>query len=250
MGNEEEKKQEAQLGMQIKEYGMPLTPASPIHFVSIIGQIEGHMHLPPSNKVTKYEHILPQLVMIEQDPEIKGFVLLMNTAGGDVEAGLALAEMIAGMKKPCVSLVLGGGHSIGLTLAVSAKYSYISPTASVTIHPIRMSGVVIGVPQTFDYLHKMQQRIIDFVCAHSRISAEEYRRLMMLTGEMANDCGTVLVGKEVVDYGMIDSVGDFTMAYDKVKSLAGIAEDGKAESKTQGNTPEPPDGTNTCTASQ
>jgi ATP-dependent protease ClpP protease subunit len=205
--NEPEKNKDAQAGAQIKEYGMPLAPASPIQIVSIIGQIEGHMHLPASNKVTKYEHILPQLVMIEQEPEIKGFVLLMNTAGGDVEAGLALAEMIAGMRKPSVSLILGGGHSIGLALAVSADYSYISPTASVTVHPIRMNGVVIGVPQTFDYLHKMQQRIIDFVCAHSGISAEEYRRLMMLTGEMANDCGTVLVGKEVVEYGMIDEVG-------------------------------------------
>lgn len=220
--NEPEKNKDAQTGVQIKEYGMPLTPASPIHFVSIIGQIEGHMHLPASNKVTKYEHILPQLVMIETDPEIKGFVLLMNTAGGDVEAGLALAEMIAGMRKPSVSLVLGGGHSIGLALAVSANYSYISPTASVTIHPIRMNGVVIGVPQTFDYLHKMQQRIIDFVCAHSKISAEEYRRLMMLTGEMANDCGTVLVGREIVEYGMIDEVGDFKMAFEKVRELTGL----------------------------
>lgn len=225
MQNEAEKLQDAQVGAQIKEYGMPLAPASPIHIVSIIGQIEGHLHLPPTNKVTKYEHILPQLVMIEQDPEIRGFILLMNTAGGDVEAGLALAEMIAGMKKPCVSLILGGGHSIGLTLAVSADYSYISPTASVTIHPIRMNGVVIGVPQTFDYLHKMQQRIIDFVCAHSRISHDEYKRLMMLTGELANDCGTVLVGREMVDYEMIDEVGDFDMAMRKVKALAGLPED-------------------------
>lgn len=225
MPNESEKQQEAQLGAQIKEFGMPLAPASPIHFVSIIGQIEGHMHLPASNKVTKYEHILPQLVLIEEDPQIKGFILLMNTAGGDVEAGLALAEMIAGMKKPCVSLILGGGHSIGLTLAVSADYSYISPTASVTVHPIRMNGLVIGVPQTFDYFNKMQQRIIDFVCAHSKISSDEYKRLMMLTGEMANDCGTVLVGKEVVEYGMIDEVGDFSKALSKVKELAGVSED-------------------------
>ena len=152
-------------------------------------------------------------------------MLLMNTAGGDVEAGLALAEMIAGMRKPSVSLILGGGHSIGLTLAVSARYSYISPTASVTIHPIRMNGVVIGVPQTFDYLHKMQQRIIDFVCAHSAISPEAYQRLMMMTGEMANDCGTVLVGKEMVDYGMIDAVGDFGMALSKIKELAGLPEE-------------------------
>ncbi len=225
MQNEAEKPQEVQLGAQIKEFGMPLEPNSPIHFVSIIGQIEGHMHLPASNKVTKYEHILPQLVLIEQDPQVKGFILLMNTAGGDVEAGLALAEMIAGMKKPCVSLILGGGHSIGLTLAVSADYSYISPTASVTVHPIRMNGVIIGVPQTFDYFNKMQQRIVDFVCSHSKISDTEYKRLMFLTGELANDCGTVLVGKEVVDFGMIDEVGDFSMALAKVKELAGITED-------------------------
>lgn len=238
MQNEPEKNQDAQTGVQIKEYGMPLTPASPIHFVSIIGQIEGHTHLPASNKVTKYEHILPQLVMIDQDPEIKGFVLLMNTAGGDVEAGLALAEMIAGMRKPSVSLILGGGHSIGLTLAVSARYSYISPTASVTIHPIRMNGVVIGVPQTFDYLHKMQQRIIDFVCAHSAISPEAYQRLMMMTGEMANDCGTVLVGKEMVDYGMIDAVGDFGMALSKIKELAGLPEEDEPQDKPQDANPE------------
>ena len=224
MQNDAEKSLELQAGAQIKEFGMPLAPASPIHFVSIIGQIEGHMNLPASNKVTKYEHILPQLVMIEEDPQVKGFVLLMNTAGGDVEAGLALAEMVAGMKKPSVSLILGGGHSIGLTLAVSADYSFISPTASVTVHPIRMTGVVIGVPQTFDYFNKMQQRIVDFVCGHSRIPQQEYKRLMLLTGEMANDCGTVLVGKEVVENGMIDEVGDFSMAFAKVKELAGLPE--------------------------
>ncbi len=208
-------------GAEIKEYGAPLAQ-SPIHVVSIIGQIEGHMNLPPQNKTTKYEHILPQLVMIEQDPNVRGFVLLINTVGGDVEAGLALAEMIAGMSKPSVSLVLGGGHSIGVTLAVSTSYSYISPSASMTIHPIRMSGVIIGVPQTFDFFNKMQKRIVDFVCAHSKISEPKYRELMTLTGEMANDVGTVLVGNEAVHCGIIDEVGTFAAASAKIKELTGI----------------------------
>lgn len=205
-------------GADIKEYGAPLAQ-SPIHIVSIIGQIEGHMHLPPQNKATKYEHVLPQLVGIENDSNVRGFILLINTVGGDVEAGLALAEMIAGMSKPSVSLVLGGGHSIGLTLAVSARHSFISPTASMTVHPIRMSGVIIGVPQTYDFFNKMQQRIVDFVCQHSRISAEHYRELMMQTGEMANDCGTVLVGKEAVECGLIDEVGTYAQAMGKISEI-------------------------------
>lgn len=206
-------------GADIKEYGAPLAQ-SPIHVVSIIGQIEGHINLPPQNKTTKYEHILPQLVMIEQDPNVRGFILLVNTVGGDIEAGLALAEMIAGMSKPSVSLVLGGGHSIGIALAVSSRYSFISPSASMTIHPIRMSGVIIGVPQTFDFFNKMQKRIVDFVCMHSKISEEEYRRLMTLTGEMANDVGTVLVGNEAVNCGIIDEVGTFQAASAKIRDLA------------------------------
>jgi len=206
-------------GADIKEFGAPLTQ-SPIHVVSIIGQIEGHMNLPPQNKATKYEHILPQLVLIEQDPAVRGFILLINTVGGDVEAGLALAEMIAGMSKPSVSLVLGGGHSIGITLAVSSRYSFISPSASMTIHPIRMSGVIIGVPQTFDFFNKMQKRIVDFVCAHSHITEAKYRELMTLTGEMANDVGTVLVGAEAVECGIIDEVGTFQAASAKIRELA------------------------------
>lgn len=216
-GGDSAKKQ----GSDIKEYGAPLTQ-SPIHVVSIIGQIEGHMNLPPQNKTTKYEHILPQLVLIEQDPSVKGFILLVNTVGGDVEAGLALAEMIGGMSKPSVSLVLGGGHSIGITLAVSTRYSFISPSASMTIHPIRMSGVIIGVPQTFDFFNKMQKRIVDFVCMHSKITEEKYRHLMMLTGEMANDVGTVIVGQEAVECGIIDEVGTFQAASAKIRELAGI----------------------------
>jgi len=210
-------------GAEIKEFGATLAQ-HPIQTISIIGQIEGHMNLPPQNKATKYEHILPQLVMIEQDPGIKGFIVLINTVGGDVEAGLALAEMVAGMSKPSVSLVLGGGHSIGVTLAVAARYLFISPTASMTIHPIRMSGVIIGVPQTYDFFEKMQRRIVDFVCAHSHIAPEEYRRLMMKTGEIANDCGTVLVGQEVVDCGIVDAVGTYKDASEKIKELLGIQE--------------------------
>lgn len=214
----------AKQGPEIREFGAPLNQ-SPIQTVSIIGQIEGHMNLPPQNKTTKYEHVLPQLVMIENDPNVKGFIVLINTVGGDVEAGLALAEMIAGMSKPSVSLVLGGGHSIGVTLAVAARCSYISPSASMTIHPIRMTGVIIGVPQTYDFFEKMQRRIVEFVCTHSRITSEEYRHLMMKTGEIANDCGTVLVGKEVVECGIIGAVGTYKDACDKINELAGITED-------------------------
>ncbi len=222
MDKQDNEASKVKLGADIKEFGAPLQPVSPIQVISIIGQIEGHINLPPENKATKYEHILPQVVMIEQNPEVKGMILLMNTAGGDVEAGLALAEMIAGMNKPSVSLVLGGGHSIGITLAVSATYSFISPTASVTVHPIRMNGTIIGVPQTFDYFDKMQQRIIKFVCSHSKINESEYRRLMMQTGGLANDMGTVLVGKEVVECGLIDEIGTFADATRKLRKLAGI----------------------------
>ncbi len=224
MDNQENEVNKAKLGAEIKEFGAPVLPVSPVQVISIIGQIEGHINLPPENKATKYEHILPQIVMIEQNPEVKGMILLMNTAGGDVEAGLALAEMIAGMSKPSVSLVLGGGHSIGITLAVSTTYSFITPTASVTVHPIRMNGTIIGVPQTFDYFEKMQQRIVKFVCSHSKIREEEYKRLMLQTGGLANDMGTVLVGKEVVECGIIDGIGTFADATLKIKSLLGEEE--------------------------
>ena len=228
--NPNQENNNARQGPEIREFGAPLVQ-TPIQTVSIIGQIEGHMNLPPQNKTTKYEHVLPQLVMIEQDPNVKGFIILINTVGGDVEAGLALAEMIAGMSKPSVSLVLGGGHSIGVTLAVAARCSFISPTASMTIHPIRMSGVIIGVPQTYDFFEKMQQRIVNFVCAHSDIKADQYRQLMMQTGEMANDCGTVLVGKEVVDCGIIGSVGTYEDACKKINELAGLNETPEQEQK-------------------
>lgn len=193
---------------------------SNIHAMTIVGQIEGHMILPPQNKTTKYEHIIPQLVAIEQDPKIHGLLLILNTVGGDVEAGLAIAEMVASMSKPAVSLVLGGGHSIGVPIAVAAKYSFIAETATMTIHPIRLTGLVIGVPQTFDYLDKMQERVVRFVVSNSRITTERFRELMFRTGELARDIGTVVVGKEAVNAGLIDSVGGLGEALAKLRSLA------------------------------
>lgn len=206
----------------IKEFGineLAKSPVSPIHIINIIGQIEGHMHLPHQNKTTKYEHIIPQLVAIEQCEEVQGFLLIMNTAGGDVEAGLALAEMVAGMTKPSVSLVLGGGHSIGVPLAVSTNYSFITPSASMTIHPIRMNGMIVGVPQTFEYFNKMQDRVIDFVSRNSSMPGDKYRELMLTTGNMANETGTVLVGKQAVEAGLIDEIGSLSQALNKLNSL-------------------------------
>ena len=183
-----------------------------IHCISIIGQIEGHQILPDDVKSTKYEHILPTLAAIEEAPEIKGLLILLNTMGGDVEAGLAIAELIAGMSKPTVSLILGGGHSIGVPLAVAAKRSFIAPSASMTVHPVRISGVVIGTPQTYDYLARIQDRIVNFVTEHSRIDREAYIRLMSETSQLANDVGTILSGKEAVEVGLIDSIGTLSDA--------------------------------------
>ena len=175
--------------------------------LAVIGQIEGHTILSPQTKTTKYEHILPQLVCVEEDDETDGLLILLNTMGGDVEAGLAIAEMIAGMKKPCASLVLGGGHSIGVPLAVSAKRSFIVPSATMTVHPLRTSGVVLGVSQAFDYLRRMQDRIVDFVVRNSGISEEQFKSLMLSTKEMATDMGSVLLGRDAVKCGLIDEVG-------------------------------------------
>jgi ATP-dependent protease ClpP protease subunit len=204
----------------INEFGITATiNDKKVQMINIIGQIEGHLILPPQNKTTKYEHMIPKLLEIEQSDEIDGFIMILNTAGGDVEAGLALAEMVAGMSKPCVSLVLGGGHSIGVCLAVSADYSYVSKTASITIHPIRMNGMIISIPQTFEYFNKMQERIIDFVCDHSKIKKEEYKTLMFKTGDLANDTGTVLVGKEAVEKNIIDEPGGLKIALEKLYYL-------------------------------
>ncbi len=205
----------------IKEYGQTDIPEtkSNIHCLPIVGQIEGHLVLPPQNKTTKYEHIIPQLVAVEQNPDIEGLLVILNTVGGDVEAGLAIAEMIVSMSKPTVSLVLGGGHSIGVPVAVSAQYSFIAETATMTIHPIRLSGLVIGVPQTWEYLEKMQDRVIHFVTKHSNITEEEFRQLMFRTGELARDIGTVLLGNEAVDVGLINAVGGLSAAVNKVQEL-------------------------------
>lgn len=183
-----------------------------IHCMSVIGQIEGHQVLSPQNKTTKYEHIMPQLVAVEQSQEIEGLIILLNTVGGDVEAGLALAELVAGMKKPTVSLVLGGGHSIGVPLAVSAKCSFIVPTATMTIHPVRMSGLVLGVPQTLDYFDRMQDRITGFVTANSNMTSERFLELSRNTDQLVTDIGTVLNGEQAVSEGLIDRLGSLSDA--------------------------------------
>ena len=194
---------------QLVELGSDLTSngSSSIYTLTIIGQIEGHQVAPENVKTTKYEHILPLLAGIEESSEIDGLLLLLNTVGGDIEAGLAIAEMIAGMKKPTVSLVLGGGHSIGIPLAVCTKRSFITPTASMTVHPVRMTGLVVGAPQTFRYFQRIQEQITDFVTANSKISKETFEGYMLATGEMATDVGTILYGKEAVASGLIDRLG-------------------------------------------
>ena len=186
--------------------------AGAVHCLTIVGQIEGHSVLPSSTKTTKYEHVLPQLAAIEETPELRGLLIILNTVGGDVEAGLAIAEMIASMKKPTVSLVLGGGHSIGVPLAVAAQRSFIVPSATMTIHPVRFNGMVLGVPQTFAYLMKMQERITRFVTANSRMSEAVFRRLMLETDELASDMGTILDGEEAVREGLIDELGGLSQA--------------------------------------
>ena len=197
---------------EIKEFGMK--SAGGIHCLTIIGQIEGHQLLGDDAKTTKYEHVLPTLAAIEESEEIGGLLILLNTMGGDVEAGLAIAELIAGMKKPSCSLVLGGGHSIGVPLAAAARRSFIAPSAAMTIHPVRLNGVVIGVPQTYNYFARIQERIVRFVTTHSRCTREEYLRLMTNTDELANDVGSVIYGEEAVEKGLIDSIGTLSDALD------------------------------------
>ena len=223
MENENSKTAEQENIELIKETGAVKTEnkRGNIHCLNIIGQIEGHMILPPQNKTTKYEHVIPQLIAIEQDDNIDGLLIILNTVGGDVEAGLAIAEMLSSMRKPTASLVLGGGHSIGVPLAVSAKKSYIAPSATMTIHPIRMSGVVIGVTQTFEYFDKMQDRVVDFVSRNSRITAEAFRELMLKTGVIANDVGTVLFGEDAVSCGLIDKVGGLSDVIEDLYDMVG-----------------------------
>lgn len=211
---------------EIKELGT--SAKATIQCLTIVGQIEGHQILPEDTKTTKYEHIMPLLAAVEEAPEIKGLLILLNTVGGDVEAGLGIAELIAGMKKPTASLVLGGGHSIGVPLAVAADMSFIAPSAAMTIHPVRLNGVVIGVPQTYNYFARIQERIVSFVTGHSHISREKYTELMMTTDEIANDVGSVIHGDEAVSFGLIDRIGTLS---DALNYLHGKTEETVKEQK-------------------
>ena len=214
MDNNQDAQMKEQDREQVRELGSDVTKSSKgnIYTLTIIGQVEGHQVLPETAKTTKYEHVLPLLAGIEESEEIDGLLLLLNTVGGDIEAGLAIAEMIAGMKKPTVSLVLGGGHSIGIPLAVCTKKSFITPTASMTVHPVRMTGLVVGAPQTFRYFQRIQEQIADFVTDNSGISKDQFERYMMATVEMATDVGTILYGKEAVSSGLIDTLGGLSDA--------------------------------------
>ncbi|MEW6977619.1 ClpP family protease [Bacillus pumilus] len=207
---------------QLGETAVPQLPQDTnIHCLTIIGQIEGHMQLPSQNKTTKYEHVIPQIVAVEQNPKIEGLLIILNTVGGDVEAGLAIAEMLASLSKPTVSIVLGGGHSIGVPIAVSCDYSYIAETATMTIHPVRLTGLVIGVPQTFEYLDKMQERVINFVTSHSDITEEKFKELMFSKGNLTRDIGTNVVGHEAAEYGLMNEVGGVGQAIKKLNELIG-----------------------------
>lgn len=206
---------------EIKEMGSvaAVNGKHKIFCLTIIGEIEGHNVLPEQSKTTKYEHVIPQLVAIEESTEIEGVLIILNTVGGDVEAGLALAELIAGLSKPCVSLVLGGGHSIGVPLAVAAKKSFIAPSATMTIHPVRTSGLIIGVPQTMHHFEKMQARITNFVVAHSNISPKTFKSLMMNTKELVTDVGTVLTGKKAIECGLIDAEGNLSFVLEELYKM-------------------------------
>lgn len=206
---------------RVVEFGSDITKSSKgnIYTLTIIGQVEGHQVAPETVKTTKYEHVLPLLAGIEESEDIDGLLLLLNTVGGDIEAGLAIAEMIAGMKKPTVSLVLGGGHSIGIPLAVCTKESFITPTASMTVHPVRMTGLVVGAPQTFRYFQRIQEQIADFVTTNSKITRKKFEQYMMATGEMATDVGTILYGKEAVDSGLIDHLGGLNDALQSLHQM-------------------------------
>lgn len=206
---------------KIQQLGTTNVPTldTSIHCLTIIGQIEGHLQLPPQNKTTKYEHVIPQLVAAEQNGNIEGVLIILNTVGGDVEAGLAIAEMISTLSKPSVTLVLGGGHSIGVPIAVAADYSFIAETATMTIHPIRLTGMVIGVPQTFEYLDKMQDRVVRFITRNSKVSEETFKHLMFKTGELTRDIGTNVIGSDAVDHGLIDETGGLGQALKKLNEL-------------------------------
>ncbi len=213
----------------ILEFGSSLirTGRGTIHVLTIVGQIEGHQMLPPSTKSTKYEHVMPLLAMVEESDQVDGLLVLLNTVGGDIEAGLAIAELIAGMSKPTVSLVLGGGHSIGVPLAVSTKRSFIAPSAAMTIHPVRLNGLVIGVPQTFYYFERVQERIIQFVTANSNIKRDVFTKMMLQTGELAADVGSVIYGEEAVELGLIDEIGSLSAALAYLHAMIAQRREGK-----------------------
>ncbi|WDI00004.1 ATP-dependent Clp protease proteolytic subunit [Paenibacillus urinalis] len=222
----------------IQELGQTTVPSgeSNIFCMTIIGQIEGHLILPPQNKTTKYEHLIPQLVAAEQNPRIEGILIILNTVGGDVEAGLAIAEMIASMSKPTVTVVIGGGHSIGVPIAVSSTYSIIAESATMTIHPVRMNGLFIGVPQTFEYIEKMQERVVRFVTSHSRISEEHFKELMFKQGELNRDIGTAVGGNDAVQYGLMDAVGGIGEAIAELNKLILSRKDMRAAASPGGMT--------------
>ncbi len=206
----------------IKELGLLGTGSnfkSEIQYINIIGSIEGHSVLPQDNKTTKYEHLIPELIAVQENPEIKGLLLVLNTVGGDVEAGLALSELVAGISKPTVSLVIGGGHSIGIPLAVSADYSFVARSATMTLHPIRTSGTLITAEPTFEYMKKTQERVVDFIAAHSHAAREKIEEKMNCTSNMANDVGTLLFGEDAVQMGLIDSIGSLSEALEKLRNL-------------------------------
>ena len=217
---------------EIKEFGTANNSTDQsIQVLPIIGTIEGHQVSPPQTKATKYEHVIPLLIAMEQDPKVKGILIVLNTVGGDVEAGLAIAEMISSISKPTVSIVIGGGHSIGVPLATSSDYSFITPSATMIVHPVRMNGFVIGVSQTFNYFHKMQDRINEFVARTSNISKEEFNELMLRNGDLLNDMGTMLIGKQAVDVGLINEVGGIDSALKKLKSMIDESNDNNNEEK-------------------
>ena len=235
-----EAKKEEQARQELVDLGASTTKTSrgTIYTLTIIGQIEGHVEAPQGQKTTKYEHIIPALVAIEQDRSIEGLVIILNTVGGDVEAGLAIAELIASMKTPTVSMVVGGGHSIGVPLAVCAKKSFIVPSATMTIHPVRMNGLVLGVPQTLSYFDKMQERIVRFVCDNSAIKPERFRELMMSTGELVMDVGSVIDGEQAVKEGLIDRLGGLSEAIDCLYDMIeNSSEKEKAENVSDNNRP-------------
>lgn len=224
MSEEKEKKEEKVESQDlIKELGLLTTGntfQSDYQYINIIGSIEGHTVLPSDNKTTKYEHLIPQLVAVEENPEVKGLLLILNTVGGDVEAGLALAELIASISKPTVTLVIGGGHSIGIPLAVSSDYSFVAETATMTMHPIRTSGTLITADATFEYMRKTQERVVEFIVKHSHASKADVEEKMNQTGNMSNDVGTVLFGPDAVKMGLIDEIGGLSNALQKLKFLA------------------------------